>query len=262
MLHLSGCSVTLHVVLSIAVTALGFGGEIGLLIVLLARRQYRAFPIFTCYFAYNFVSDLVIGGSVALYSAQAGKIVQLASLPLQFLLELCVLAEIAWIVLKPLQATLPRATGRVFAGIVSIALLSGVLLAWQIHNTGTRIEDITRPLDLTVGFLRMLMFAATAGFAQVLGIGWKDKVLRLATTLSLYSVLDLMISLGERLWPGSPLEPYRSVAYLLELSMLVWVFTTKEVRRREFSPQMEQFLVTLAGRAKHARTAIVRMQVK
>jgi hypothetical protein len=42
----------------------------------------------------------------------------------------------------------------------------------------------------------------------------------------------------------------------------VWVFTTKEVRRREFSPQMEQFLVTLAGRAKLARTALVRMQVK
>jgi hypothetical protein len=42
----------------------------------------------------------------------------------------------------------------------------------------------------------------------------------------------------------------------------VWAFTTKEVRRREFSPQMEQFLVTLAGRAKLARTALVRMQVK
>jgi hypothetical protein len=58
------------------------------------------------------------------------------------------------------------------------------------------------------------------------------------------------------------LEPLRAVAYFLEIGFLLWVFTTKDVRRREFSPQMEQFLVTLAGRAKLARTALVRMQVK
>jgi hypothetical protein len=46
------------------------------------------------------------------------------------------------------------------------------------------------------------------------------------------------------------------------MSFLVYAFTTKDVERREFSPQMEQFLVTLAGRAKLARTALVRMQVK
>ena len=42
----------------------------------------------------------------------------------------------------------------------------------------------------------MLIFAATAGFAQVLGIGWKNKVLQLATALSFYSAVDLIVSLG------------------------------------------------------------------
>jgi hypothetical protein len=109
----------------------------------------------------------------------------------------------------------------------------------------------------------MLIFAATAGFAQLLGIGWKNKVLQLATALSFYSAVSLIVSLGER-HPGtsSALEPLRAVAYALELGFLAWAFTTKEVRRREFSPQMEQFLVTLAGRAKVARTALVRLQVK
>ena len=148
-------------------------------------------------------------------------------------------------------------------GLLSVALLFGTLLAWHVHDTGNKIEDIKRPLDLTVGLLRMLIFVATAGFAQVLGIGWKNKVLQLATALSFYSAVNLIVSLGERHSGASTgLEPFRSVAYALELGFLVWAFTTKEVRRREFSPQMEQFLVTLAGRAKLARTALVRMQVK
>ena len=150
-----------------------------------------------------------------------------------------------------------------FVGLIALAVLSGILLAWHFQDTGNKIYDIKGPLDLTVGLLRMLIFAATAGFAQVLGIGWKNKVLQLATALSFYSAVDLILSLLQRHANGSDaLEPFRSVAYLLEIGFLVWAFTTKEVRRREFSPQMAQFLVTLAGRAKLARTVLVRMQVK
>ena len=46
----------------------------------------------------------------------------------------------------------------------------------------------------------MLIFAATAGFAQMLGVGWKDRVLQLATALSFYSAVDLIVSLSERVF--------------------------------------------------------------
>jgi hypothetical protein len=151
----------------------------------------------------------------------------------------------------------------VFAGLIVLSVLCGVLLAWHFKDTGNKVYDVKGPLDLTVGLLRMLFFAATAGFAQMLGIGWKNKVLQLATALSFYSAVDLIVSLLQRHANGSDvLDPIRGAAYLLEVGFLVWAFTTKEVRRREFSPQMAQFLVTLAGRAKLARTALVRMQVK
>ncbi len=77
----------------------------------------------------------------------------------------------------------------------SLALLGGVLLAWHFGNTGNKIQDIKAPLDLMVGLLRMLIFAVTAGFAQLLGIGWRNKVLQLATGLSFYSAVDLIVSL-------------------------------------------------------------------
>jgi hypothetical protein len=109
----------------------------------------------------------------------------------------------------------------------------------------------------------MLIFVVTAAFAQLLGIGWKNKVLRLATALSLYSAVALIVSLVQtHSGPSETLARITAANVTFELGFLLWVFTTKDVRRREFSPQMEQFLVTLAGRAKLARSAVVRMQVK
>jgi hypothetical protein len=249
--------------LSSAIGILGFAAEIFLLALLVFRRQYKVFPVFTFYFAFNFLIDLVIGITIAKYSMQAGKSLELAVLPLQYFLELCVLFEIGWHVLRPVHPSLPRGSVWVFSGAVLLAILLGALLAFRVHDTGQRVESLKRPLDLTVGLLRMLIFAVIAGFAQVLGIGWKSKVLQLATALSLYSALDLIVSLVQR-QSGivAALDPLHGVAYSVELCFLVWVFTTKELPRREFSPQMEQFLITLAARAKLARTALVRTQVK
>ena len=251
----------LHVLYAV-ISLLGFVAQIWLLMVLLLRRHYKTFPIFTLYLAVNLLCDV---GTIALGldRPHAARALYLASLPLQYLLELGVLLEIAWNVLRPVLTSLPKGTIRAFVGLIALAVLAGTLLAWHFQDTGNKMYDIKGPLDLTVGLLRMLIFAATAAFAQVLGIGWKNKVLQLATALSFYSAVDLVVSLLQRHANGSEaLEPVRSVAYLLELGFLVWAFTTKEVRRREFSPQMAQFLVTLAGRAKLARTVLVRMQVK
>jgi hypothetical protein len=242
--------------------ALGLVAEIALFVVLIVRRQYKTFPIFTFYMGFSLLYDL--GLSVVMVSSpNIGRSLALGLLPLQYLIELGVLLEIAWNVLRPVHMSLPRGSIRVFIGAVALALLLGTLLAWHLDQTGRKVEDFRGPLDLTVGLLRMLIFAVTAGFAQLLGIGWKNKVLQLATALSFYSAVDLVVSLVQRYTGVSQdLEEIRAIAFALELGFLVWAFTTKEVRRREFSPQMEQFLVTLAGRAKLARTALVRMQVK
>jgi len=246
-----------------AFTVLGVVAEITLLIALFMRRQYKIFPVFTLYVVFNLLSDVGVGALVVLCPIHIVRSLMFGLLPLQYLLELGILLEIAWNVLRPVHTSLPRGSIRVFAGVVALAVLGGVLLAWHFGNTGNKIQDVKVPLDLTVGLLRMLIFAATVAFAQLLGIGWKNKVFQLATALSFYSAASLIVSLVERYSGRSQqLDGLVTVAFVLEFGFLVWVFTTKEVRRREFSPQMEQFLVTLAGRAKLARTALVRMQVK
>lgn len=241
----------------------GLTAEIGLFIVLFARRQYKSFPVFTIYIGFNILYDLGVGVLATAHSNHLGLVLALGLLPLQYLLELGVLLEIAWNVLRPVHVSLPTGSVRVFVGAVSLALICGTLLAWHLGNSGNKLQDLKGLLDLTIGLLRMVVFAAIAGFAQLLGIGWKDRVLQLATALTFYSAADLIISLVEHYSGGSSnLEAIRGLAYVMEVGFLLWAFTTKEVERREFSPQMEQFLVTLAGRAKHARTVLVRLQVK
>jgi hypothetical protein len=238
-------------------------GEIGLLVVLVLRRQYKIFPVFSFYVAFSVLNDIAIGALLVVFSAHIAQSAALALLPLEYLIDLAVLLEIAWNVLRPVHASLPPGSLRVFLAGVALSLLGGMLLAYHFGNTGDKIEDIKVPLDLTVGLLRMLIFVATAAFAQLLGISWRNKVLQLATGLSFYSAVDLVVSLvGRYSGDSSALESIRVLAGALEMGFFVWVFTTKDVERREFSPQMEQFLVTLAGRAKHARTVLARTQVK
>jgi hypothetical protein len=237
--------------------------EAGLFVLLLVRRHYRNFPVFTLYIGINTVADIAFGVLSSSPYTSLVPAMTLFMVLLTYVLDLGVLLEIVWNVVHPVHVSLPRGALKAFA-LAAVVILSGAaLLAWHFDSLNTRVTTLRNPLDLTFGILRMLIFALIASFAQVLGIGWKNKVLQLASALSLYSAVDLVVSLAERISSRyNSLEPVHAAAYSLELIFLVSIFTTKDVERREFSPQMEQFLVTLAGRAKLARTALVRMQVK
>jgi hypothetical protein len=255
--------VTLEVAYAI-VSLLGGLAEIALLAVLLARRQYKTFPVFTSYIAFNVGSDLLVGILMARPDHTIARQASFFLFPPQYLLELAVLLEIAWHLVKPVQVSLPPKFMKVFAGFALIALAAGAWLAWRVNlHAPDTLERVKFHLDLTVAVLRIILFVFTAAFAQMLGIGWKDKVLQLATGLSFYSAVDLIGSLIQsQHGPSRVANDLKVGAYLIELGLFLWAFTTKDVERREFSPQMQEFLVTIAGRARDARAAIVRSQVK
>lgn len=252
-----------RVVLSLLFAA-GWVAEVALLVVLLVRRQYRQFPIFTAYIAFNFLGDLAVGAVSASQNMGLAGRVSLFLLPLQYLLELGVLFEVAWHVLRPVQPSLPPRTIQALLLLACLALPLGAWIAWRVDLQGASpYATVKFSLDLAVGMLRMLIFALVAGFSQLLGIGWKSKVLRLASALALYSAGDLIVSLVQsHIGASNALDDVRAGLYALELGLLLWAFTTKDVRRQDFSPQMEQFLLTISGRAKHIRAAVLRTQGK
>lgn len=50
-----------------ALGLLGFVAEMGLLVILLTRRQYRTFPVFTLYIAFNVLTDVGLAAIMAVY---------------------------------------------------------------------------------------------------------------------------------------------------------------------------------------------------
>jgi hypothetical protein len=243
---------------------LGGVAEIVLLVTLLARRAYRSFPVFTAYITFNVLTDLALGLLDTQSSKATASWTALGLLAPQYFLEMGVLFEIAWHVLKPVQPSLPHKALKIFSAMAALALAGGLLLAWHVdaHASGIY-ERVKFPLDLTAGLLRMLLFAAIAAFAQALGIGWKNRVLQLATGLSFYSAIDLLASLLQsHSRQAETASHLKGAAYLVELVFFIWAFTTKAVERQEFTPQMQEFLVTMSGQARKTRAAMFETPVK
>ena len=128
------------------------------------------------------------------------------------------------------------------------------LLAWHFDNTGNKIQDVKVPLDLTVSLLRMLIFVATAAFAQLLGIGWKNKVLQLATALSFFSAVGLIVSLVERYSGGSRSWSLFSVAFILNSVFWSGYLQLKRYAGANSVHKWNSFwLHLLGGRSTHVR---------
>ena len=151
------------------VSLLALLAEVSLFVVLLVRRQYKNFPVFTLCVACNLVSDIGVGLLLVAAPVHVARSVAFGLLPLQYLLDLGVLLEISWNVLRPVYTSLPRGSVTAFGAAMALAVLGGVLLANHFGNTGNKVQDIKAPLDLMVGLLRMLIFVATAGFRTCWG---------------------------------------------------------------------------------------------
>jgi hypothetical protein len=249
----------------------GFIGEASLAVVLLARREYRRFPIFFVWLVLLIVLEPILF-SITRYASTFTyyRIYPLTQI-LDFSLQSGVLIEVASSVLKPQR---PRISNRLIFLILSITCIAFfTALIWILNQTVeshrlfeafTRIQD----LDFLFAFLRLLLFALIAGFSQMLGITWRNHVIRLAAGLAFYSAISLIVQLSiSHLAQGnsesylidySLLKHTQMVAYLCALSFWVWSFVQKDAPRREFTPQMQKILVTISQAARRDRVGLTR----
>ena len=112
----------------------------------------------------------------------------------------------------------------------------------------------------TVSMLRIVLFLLLAAGSQWLSIGWRDRELQVATGLGFYSLFSLLFSILQPHLTTS--AQYVRVNQLIVgsflCSLLYWVFSfaQKETARRDFTPQMQSFILAMAGAARSTRTAL------
>ena len=245
-------------------------GQIVLSTVLISRSLYRSFPIFTIYLVYSTISDIVFFAFFRHWDQKAYFDVYFVDTVLEFMLQIGILLEVARNVLVPVRRSLPATALYVLAGM----LVSGTVLALLLsfHHTGeggyTRWYQYFMKVNLAVAILRLVIFSAIALFSQMLGIGWRNHVLQIATGFASYSFVILLVELTHR-YSGMPFdyhfrfyEEIRVIGWCLALGYWSYSLAKKEAPRKEFSPKMANFLISVAEVAKNNRADVARWHQK
>lgn len=228
------------------------------------RRIYKTLPLFSSYLIWL----LLIQGASAYIenqhpSSHIFEPIYFAASIIDTTLVLCVLIELSISVLKPIRASLPSWTFIAMSGL----LIGAFLVIWPFAKPPglSGLQPITQHivhLDITASVLRILFFLALAGCSQLLSLGWRDRELQIATGLGFYSLVSLSVTLLH-MNQGASTEDAKRIYHLLDevvaasylVSMFYWVvsFAQKVPERREFTPQMQSFLLALAGNARATR---------
>ena len=243
-------------------------GLLVVLAILLARGLQRAFPIFTAYAIYGIAADVVAVVFTKDATASTYFKVYFTLSALQSFMAFGVLFEIAGNVLRPVKGSLPKAALYGFAIVVGLAgLVAWILSGHASQSTLTTAGRAFVTVNVVCATLTVTCFLAIALLAQVLGINWKNHVLQLASGLAFYSFISLIVEMihshmkptaGQYAFQYHSLDQLRTIGYLCAVSFWVWSFAKKEAPRKEFSPQMATFLVSIAETAKRNRAALAR----
>lgn len=164
-------------------------------------------------------------------------------------LQFGVLVELAWCVLKPTRAILPRWT---LVGL-SLLILAAGAVCWPFCGRPglPPLWHFLISLQQTASILRILFFLALVAGCHLLALGWRDRELQVATGLGCYSVVSfaaMMIHSHQKVGMS-----YHWVDIVVALSyvssLLYWVvsFAQSEAPRREFTPQMRGVLTAMAS---------------
>ena len=238
---------------------------IGLLIY---KRAWRILPFFFAYCLWdllsnwgNFASKHILGSNSFNYVAT-----YLAATVIDSAFQFCILVELAWSVLRPIRSSISQRS----LAILAVAVLAVGALIWPFSAPAGLAQyplllQLTAHLQQTVSIMRILFFLALAGCSQLLSIGWRDRELQVATGFGLYSLVSLGVAMLQARQIGaeqySRLNELVIAAFLCSLLYWIFSFAQKEAPRRAFTPQMQSFLLAMAGAARANRSALAESSV-
>jgi hypothetical protein len=169
-------------------------------------------------------------------------------------------------VLKPARSLLPRWV--IFALGALFALLAAVVWHFVRFPGFDKLRgdfQIFTHLQFSVAVVRLLFFLLLAGCSQILSIGWRDRELQIATGFGFFSLAGLSVAMFHwSLGAGNPtldnqyhlLDQMAAACYLGSLVYWIFSFAQEVPERREFTPQMQNFLLAVAGNARATRMAM------
>jgi len=250
--------------LQIEIVATGVqAAVIGLLIV---RKIFKKLPLFSSYLVWLFLILWIASFATRFYSSPLSyEHIFFAASIIDVCFMLCVLVELSMSVLSPIRSSLPRWTVLAVGGVLTLAFAA----IWPFakprgYGDLLSISQYIVRLDIASSVLRIAFFLGLAGCSQLLSIGWRDRELQVATGLGFYSFVSLSVAVLQMNvgTAAGTMQTYHLLNQVPVIGFIVaslyWLvsFAQKVPERREFTPQMESFLLALAGNARATRMAM------
>lgn len=238
---------------------------IGLLIY---KRAWRILPCFFIYCIWDLLSNIFGYATRQIVPLHYSDYVTtyLIQTVVDSVLQFCILVELAWSVLRPIRSSLPRST----VYLLALAILCAGVLIWPftsapaLSGTIAQLQLIVR-LQQAVSVLRVLFFLALAGCSQFLSIGWRDRELQVATGFGVYSIVTLAVTFLQTHQTNATqikdLNEFAIASFVCALVYWIFSFAQKQAERREFTPQMQNLLLAVAGSARASRAALAERPV-
>jgi hypothetical protein len=248
--------------------AMTLAAEAVLTVVILKKKMGGTYPVLLTYLIVNLIEDplawVLYKGSGDFYFRFYFTVTVL-----DYLLQFLLVVEIGRNVFARSRRSLPFPLWPVVTAGVVTCTLAAAFFSPKFHSDGLNAStEWFATVTLGLAILKLLLFAALAGFAQFIGIGWKNRVLQLASGLALYGAASLLVQLaihhigqgGQKSYETDfiRLTQIQSGAYICTLMYWTWAFSQNEAPRKDFTPQMQEVLVTIAQSAKRTRLSVTR----
>jgi hypothetical protein len=241
--------------LDLALWVAGFFANATLLTILMVRRRWREFPVFTILMGFETVVNpalyaILLHGSQIWYSR-----IYWSSVLIEFALQLGIILEIARIVLRPTGTWVQDAKSQfILWGVAGILLAAA--LPWLVSPPATTLlARLVVRGDLFASLVICELIAVVTRTSKSLGLGWRNHVMALGNGWTAWAVVAILVD-GMHSYFGAQryftvLENVRAFASLGVFGYWVVQFWLEEPARQPISPELRAYIEALHRRIKN-----------
>lgn len=238
-----------------ALWAASLVGHVALAIVLVIRKRFINFPVFTAFVAFEASRTMLLFFVLRWGSKHAYFLAYWITGFADYLFQVALILEIARDVLRPTGRWVLDAR-KSFLGWGSAGLIVSALLALQIgppQSQGLDLWDVR--ITIFTSLLTCALFIAMAAVANRLGLQWRSHAVAISQGIALWAFVALLEEFGHVIFGWDRqfvvLAHVHMFAYLAVLAYWIGAFWLPEKARAPLSPEMSAYLLALRERVQY-----------
>jgi hypothetical protein len=241
-----------HFLVAELIWAASFVGHVVLSAILLLRRRWKQYPVFTGYVVFHALETAILFTLYKFHYFPWYTKVYWTGAVIDFLFQLGIIYEIARIVMKPTGTWVRDARNQfLLAGGAGLLLAGG--LTWWLTPPGVHGPALLEMRgNLFASFLICELFLILSSTSRKLGLGWRNHVLAITQGFGIWIIVILLTESLQSYFGHSRhfalleyAHQFVSIGVLGYWTVQMW---REEPVRRPISAELQQYIVALHQR--------------